>query len=289
LPYISLADADNDGLLDVLAVGPASPGWAPRAEYVGGRFWKNLGRFKFNERTEAAGLNALTWTYRKWFEFFDCPTAGRRLEGRPYLADAVFGDFDNDGWVDVVVQDRGERSGESARAMLFMNKGDGSFDLKPTTFSGLDGNGICGEAADLNNDGLLDLVFAADPDNSGAATDARRYEDKVYWNTGCHGGRENHWLRFRFSGVSDAELIGARVTLHEPGTGKMLGIRAIAAQHSYKSGCALEAHFGLGKLEKADIAIVLPDGRRIDFPSLKANVFYDANLQTKTLCEATKR
>jgi hypothetical protein len=70
--------------------------------------------------------------------------------------------------------------GEPARAILFMNRGDGSFDLKPTTFSGLDGNGICGEAADLNNDGLLDLVFAADP---------RRYEDKVYWNTGRTGTR----------------------------------------------------------------------------------------------------
>lgn len=140
LPYISLADVDNDGLLDVLAVGPASSGWAPRAEYVGGRFWKNLGGFRFEERTHAAGLEALTWTYQRWFEFFDSPTGGRRLEGRPYFADAIFGDFDNDGWADVVVQDRGERAGEPARAILFMNKGDGTFDLKPTAFSGLDGN-----------------------------------------------------------------------------------------------------------------------------------------------------
>ena len=49
LPYISLADVDNDGLLDVLAVGPASPGWAPRAEYVSGRFWRNKGDFQFEE------------------------------------------------------------------------------------------------------------------------------------------------------------------------------------------------------------------------------------------------
>jgi hypothetical protein len=64
LPYISLADVDNDGLLDVLAVGPATgfPGWAPRAEVVGGRFWRNLGGFRFEERTGAAGLEALTWT-----------------------------------------------------------------------------------------------------------------------------------------------------------------------------------------------------------------------------------
>ena len=283
LPYISLADADNDGLLDVLAVGPATsfPGWAPRAEVVGGRFWRNLGGFRFEERTEAAGLGALTWTYRSWYEFFDCPAPGRRLEGRPYFADAVFGDFDNDGWIDAVVLDRGERP--DLRAMLFTNRGDGTFELKPTTFSGIDGSGICGEAADLDNDGLLDLVFAADPDNSGFAAGPERYEDKVYWNTGLKGARENHWLRLRFSGVKDAELIGARVTLQEPGTGRLLGMRALAANQSYKSGSALEAHFGLGRRDRADLAVVLPDGREFRFPDVKADRFLDADLGRRRL------
>jgi hypothetical protein len=285
LPYVSLADVDNDGLLDVLAVGPASPGWAPRAEYVGGRFWRNLGGFKFSESTEQAGWNALTWTNQKWFEFFVVPRAGQRLEGRPYFADAVFGDFDNDGWVDAIVQDRSERAGEPARAILFMNKGNGTFDLKPTTFSGIDGNGICGEAADLNNDGLLDLVFAADPDNSGLATDARRYEDKVYWNTGQHGGKDNHWLRLRFTGVSDAELIGAQVLLFEAGrsgqpNAKMLGMRSISANQSYKSGAPLEAHFGLGKQEKGDVRVILPGGREVTFEMLTADRFLTLDIKT---------
>ena len=118
--------------------------------------------------------------------------------------------------MDLVVQDRHESPNLEARAILFMNRGDGTFELKPTTFSGLDGMGICGEAADLNNDGLLDLVFAADPDNSGPALSMARYESKVYWNTGLHGAQENHWLRLRFSGVKDAELIGARVECHAP-------------------------------------------------------------------------
>ena len=290
LPYISLADVDNDGLLDVLAVGPASPGWAPRAEYVGGRFWKNLGDFKFAERTDAAGLNALTWTYQRWYEFFDCPSAGRRLEGRPYFADAVFGDFDNDGWVDVVVQDRGERAGEPARAILFMNKGDGTFELKPTTFSGLDENGICGEAADLNNDGLLDLVFAADPDNSGLATDKRRHEDRVYWNTGQHSEKENHWLRLRFAGVSDAELIGARVLVHKAGQAgkrdaKPLGMRTLHPNHSYKSSGALEVHFGLGKHREVDIAVMRLAGQPTRFSNVKVDRFLEANLRDQKVAE----
>jgi hypothetical protein len=65
LPYVSLADVDCDGLLDVLAVGPASPGWAPRTEYVSGRFWRNKGGFQFEEATDATGLSALNRVYRE--------------------------------------------------------------------------------------------------------------------------------------------------------------------------------------------------------------------------------
>jgi catechol 2,3-dioxygenase-like lactoylglutathione lyase family enzyme len=288
LPYVSLADVDNDGLMDVLAVGPASPGWAPRAEYVGGRFWRNKGGFQFQEATDAAGLSALNWVYRDWFKFFDAPAPPARpgarmdpLERRPYFADAIFGDFNNDGWVDLVVQDRQESPNLQTRAILFINRGDGTFEPKPTTFSGLDGMGICGEAADLNNDGLLDLVFAADPDNSGAALSMDRYESKVYWNTGLHGARQNHWLRLRFSGVSDAELTGARVEARDPEDQKLLGMRAVASNHSYKSGGALEAHFGLGKQERLDVQVILLSGRTFVFKGVRADCFLDLDLDKR--------
>jgi len=164
-----------------------------------------------------------------------------------------------------------------ARAILFMNRGNGLFEPKPTTFSGLDSRGICAEAADLNNDGLLDLVFAADPDNSGIAFSMAAYESKVYWNTGAHGGNRNHWLRLRFSGVKDAELIGARVELAADGKKQY---RWIHANHSYKSGGALEAHFGLGKATTADVKVTLLSGKTVTFAGLKADQFVDLNLQT---------
>jgi hypothetical protein len=265
LPYISLADVDNDGLLDVLAVGPASPAWAPRTEYVGGRFWKNLGNFKFAERTAAAGLGALTWTYGQWAKFFSVTLAARAADKHPYFAGAVFGDFDNDGWQDLVVQDRNESPGEPVRAIFFRNKGDGTFELKPTQFSGLDANGICVAAADLNDDGRLDLVFAADPDNSGIARSMERYETKVYWNAGASN---NHWLRVRVTGVTDAVLIGARVSVK---AGTQEQHRWLHVDQSYKSGSPLEAHFGLGAQTQAVVRVVLLNGKQFEMNAAKVD------------------
>jgi len=301
LPYISMADVDNDGLLDVLAVGPSSPAWAPRAEDISGRFWRNLGKFQFQEATEKAGLAPLNWVYRQWYAFFDTPIppylqtwrprgnypnqpglpTRNPIDGRPYYADAVFADFDNDGWVDLVVVDRMESPALENRAVLFMNRGDGTFEPSRLEFSGLNGSGICAEVADLNNDGLLDLVFAADPDNTGAAVSMERYQDRVFINTGLRGARQNHWLRLRFSGITDAELIGARVEALEPGTGKLLGMRGVFANHSYKSGGPLEGHLGLGKREVVDVRVTLLNGKTLAFPKTRADRFLDLNLKTR--------
>jgi hypothetical protein len=147
--------------------------------------------------------------------------------------------------------------------------------VKPTTFSGLDGAGISGEAADLDNDGLLDLVFAADPDNSGVVLSMAGYESKVYWNTGLHGAKENHWLRVRFSGVTHAKLIGARVEVAAAGRRQY---RWIHPNHSYKSSGALEAHFGLGKQTTVDLKVTLPSGKTVSLAGVKADQFLELNL-----------
>lgn len=283
LPYVALADVDHDGDQDIFATGPSDVSWSPRVEYVGGRFWRNEGGFRFTESTAAMGLGEIDHTYRQWFALFDeaeqrwqknwkpsarSPLAQtgikpqHPLEKRPYYADAIFADFDNDGWQDLVVLDRRESAGMFPRSMLWMNRGDGTFEVKPTTFSGLDSSGISAEATDLNNDGLLDLFIAADPDNTGSSSDDRRYESKVYWNTGEHGGKENHWLQLTFTALKDAELIGARIELTANGKKQY---RWIHSNHSYKSGGQLDAHFGLGQATSAAVKVVLLDGRSKTF------------------------
>jgi hypothetical protein len=288
LPYISLADVDGDGLQDILAIGPDSDFWAPRVEHVTGRFWRNLGHFQFQQRTEETGFAPLNNTYGQWMEFFEEPirpylrnwkprttfesqpgkTPQHPLKNRPYFADSIFGDFNNDGWLDVVAMNRSESL--DPRSMLFMGKGDGTFEVKPATFSGLDSSGISGEAADLDGDGLLDLVFAADPDNSSGGREVTpdRYESKVYWNTGEHGAKNNHWLRLTFTGLKDAELIGARVEVLADGKNQY---RWIHSNHTYKSGGALDAHFGLGKATYADVKVTLLNGKTQTFTEIASN------------------
>jgi len=335
LPYIALADVDADGLQDMLAVGPDSDFWAPRVEHVTGRFWKNLGGFRFEDRTTPAGFAPLNFGYGQWRNFFEEPEPARWKNWRPrvtfesqpgltpkhpakntpYFADSVFADFDNDGWLDVVVMNRSEST--MTRSMLFMGRGAGTFEVKPTTFSGLDSSGISAEASDLDGDGLLDLVFAADPDNSlgpGQTVAPERYESKVYWNTGAHGAKQNHWLHLTFSGLKDAELIGARVELLECGDLSPLSLspdsasksastdrlggsspreiqgddesphskkqyRWIHSNHTYKSGGALDAHFGLGKATTADATVKLLDGRTRTFAGLAADRTYMLELK----------
>ena len=73
----------------------------------------------------------------------------------------------------------------------------------------------------------------------------------------------------------DAALIGTRVEV------SALGMRQypwIHANHSYKSGGALEAHFGLGKCDRADLTVTLLSGKESRFANVRTNHFLDLNL-----------
>ena len=82
----------------------------------------------------------------------------------------------------------------------------------------------------------------------------------------------------RFSGVSDAELIGARIEVSAKGHKQY---RWIQSNHAYKSGSPLEAHFGLGKNTTANVSITFPGGKVSRYKNLKADQFLDLNIKAR--------
>jgi tetratricopeptide (TPR) repeat protein/peroxiredoxin len=120
---VSLADIDNDGLDDLYVCQPAG---------LPNRLYRNRGDGTFEDITDRSGLGILENT-----------------------ACALFADFNNDGWQDVVVV---RADGPS----LFLNEGDGKFRKQPNafTFSNPPQGTFTGAAvADYDRDGWLDIYF----------------------------------------------------------------------------------------------------------------------------------
>ena len=125
-------DFDNDGDPDLLFVNGTVWPWAPVTNG--------------SPPTAALYLNQGDGTFRN-------VTAGSGLDVPVYGMGAVVGDYDNDGWVDVLITSVGGNR-------LFRNLGDGRF-LEVTQSAGVGGDpddwSTCAAWLDYDNDGDLDL------------------------------------------------------------------------------------------------------------------------------------
>lgn len=325
LPYIVAFDAFNSGRLDVLAVGPTDPSWHVQSDRIAGRFYQNLGGFRFADSTEQVGLDALDWTYGRWTDFWQAPSivpdplsgigcapGGGKMKSmcmaltasdtQMYSSSVVWGDFDNDGFVDFILCDRREDrlNAGTWRNVLFRNDGE-HFTPVTSEESGLDTNTESIEAADLNGDGLLDLVGGTQPLNSyffastpGLELAPERSLIPVYVNTGAFGGATNHWVEIKLAGLPDRMLIGAEMTLSASGGGgatTFLGRRDYFPNDAYKASHELLAHWGLGGRTRALVSVALPSGERIsdlELPCVDARVTLDVATRAVAGCPSPR-
>ena len=207
---------------------------------------------------------------------------------------SAWGDFDNDGFMDVFV---GASSFSDGGHKLMRNNGDGTF-IDVTAGSGLDAfNGTSIEHAtyDFNNDGYLDIYgnsnvvlmnngdmtftevsvpFSAasigDLNNDGFLDAYTGNNNIVHLNN----GNDNNWIVIHTEGVqSNRNGIGARVEVHSA-MGKQ--IRDIRSGEGFRHMSTLNTHFGIGQDSEIEkVVIKWPSGivDVIEEPEINTQIF----------------
>lgn len=205
------ADIDNDGDLDVFIINHDIPS----------QLLINNGDGTFTDITATSGL----------------------VTGLTAIALGIqckFSDFDNDGFVDLLVTGR-----SGAHRLFWNNSGNLSFtESDPFATSG---NGIQSAAiGDLNNDGNVDVIagFAIGFNTPSANSDILFFND----------GNANNYLNVQLTGLGNATNgIGARLEVYGA-WGKQ--IREIRAGESYGIFNSFMMHFGTGLETNVDSLVV---------------------------------
>lgn len=226
---VAVGDYDNDGDMDLYVTNFAGAEGAPLQNIL----YRNNGKGIFEDATEEAGL-----------------------VGENYSLGAVFGDLDNDGYLDLYVVNNGEPN------ILYRNNGDGTFeDITADAGVGNINLGTTATLLDINNDGYLDIYVA----NSGFSDEEAGEPDILYQNN----GGTNNWLQAQLIGVmSNKSGIGAKIVVS---AGNLHLTREISGGTGYQQD-SLIASFGLGDHAQADnVEVIWPSGIVQNLTNVKAN------------------
>lgn len=166
---------------------------------------------------------------------------------------SAFGDFDNDGDLDLIVANGFCKS--NLENWLYENDGRGNFTRLPTALPEMASHCSFGLAwGDVNNDGFLDLAIA----NCQNGKNQTQPANDLYINK----GNDNHWLKIKLEGtVSNRSAVGATIRVLTKGGNWQ--IRHINTQSGYCGQNSLIAHFGLGSQKRIKkIEVLWPSGKK---------------------------
>jgi hypothetical protein len=276
-------DFDHDGDIDLYIAkcrqGVNNPSDPRRINAL----YVNDGNGNFTEQAEAANLKigAQSWTadfqdidndgdYDCFVTNHDAPSMLLENDGSGVFTDITEGsgisigglpiqgvmrDFDNDGFVDIIVA--------GSAHFLYRNNGDKTFTEVEDIFDDNDMESFA--IGDLNHDGFLDVYGGY----AEIYTTPSNIDDVLWLNK---GNEEHHFVAVRLVGQqSNSNGIGARIEIYgEWG----IQVREVRAGESYGIMNSMTQHFGLGTAELIDSMIIRwPSGQIDQFEDVAADQF----------------
>jgi YVTN family beta-propeller protein len=255
---IAWGDYNNDGNIDVF-IARGNAGTVPTDGSTKTSLYRNNGDGTFTEVTDQAGVGIIANTWA-----------------------AIWGDYDNDGYLDLFVTNSGDNPNNNS-CYLFHNNGNGTF-TNVAAAQGLElhDNFSAHKGAswaDYDNDGFLDVMIknGVGTEDAGASSKGTH---RLYRNT--HPGNSNRWLKVNLVGTqSNVRGIGAKLKLTTT-NGSQFRQNDGGGGGALYSQSSEPVHFGLGQATQADLQVTWPSGVVDTLPGVQAN-------QTVTVTEGSSQ